>query len=200
MIILLAIVEFFCGSLMFSYWLGLAMKKDLRTIGDGNPGAINLWHTAGFKLGILGIFLDFIKGYFPLVIFIEAGYIKGLEIIPVAIAPVLGHVFSPFLKFKGGKAIAVTFGVWSAVTRFEVSFIYAIILAILLILVKVYKKGKPISTEIDAFMVVLGMAAVFIYLFIRNFPNYMISLWLLNFLILSYRNREKLYTLFKQMQ
>ena len=197
MIILLTIAEFFCGSLMFSYWLGLTIKKDIRTIGDGNPGAFNLWHAAGFKLGILGIFLDFLKGYLPLVVFIESGYIKGFEIIPVATAPILGHIFSPFLKFKGGKSIAVTFGVWSAVTRFEVSIIFAVILAIFSILSKAYKKKNSMSAEIDAFAVVLGMVIIFIYLLIRNFPNYIISLWFLNFILLSYRNKEKMYTLFK---
>nr|WP_322785336.1 glycerol-3-phosphate acyltransferase [Carboxydothermus ferrireducens] len=36
----------------------------------------------------------------------------------MAVAPVLGHAFSPFLRFKGGKAMAVTFGVWSAIEKF----------------------------------------------------------------------------------
>jgi len=200
MIILLSVLEFFCGSLMFSYWLGLAAKKDLKTVGDGNPGAFNLWHAAGFKIGIAGVFLDFIKGYFPLVFFISAGYAKGPAIVPIAIAPVLGHAFSPFLKFKGGKSIAVTFGVWSAVTGFEVSFAYAIILAVLLAVAKLYKRGQPTSTETDAFMVVSGMLFVFPYLVLRNFLNNIILLWFLNFLVLVYTNRKKLYGFIKLMR
>jgi acyl phosphate:glycerol-3-phosphate acyltransferase len=195
MIILFAIVEFLCGSLMFSYWLGLAVNKDLKTVGDGNPGAFNLWYAAGFKLGILGVILDFMKGYLPLVILVEGRFIGGLAIIPVAIAPILGHAFSPFIKFKGGKGIAVTFGVWSAVTRFEVSIIYAAILAILLLLVKLLKKGKPISTEIDAFMTVVGMISLSIYLVVRAFPYYLIIFWFENLLLLTYTNKTKLHTL-----
>lgn len=65
MIIIYVIIEFLCGSLMFSYWLGLVSKKDLSTVGDGNPGAFNLWKAAGYKLGLAGVFLDFMKGYFP---------------------------------------------------------------------------------------------------------------------------------------
>ena len=50
---------------MFSYWIGLVSKKDLSTEGDGKTGAFNLWKAAGYKLGLAGVFLDFMKGYFP---------------------------------------------------------------------------------------------------------------------------------------
>lgn len=197
MIILYIVIEVLCGSLMFSYWLGLAVDKDLKTIGDGNPGAFNLWYAAGFKLGMLGVMLDFMKGYLPLAILVEWGLIRGMTIVPVAIAPILGHAFSPFIKFRGGKGIAVTFGVWSAVTRFEVSIVYAVILAILLFIVKLLKKGKTISTEIDAFMVVAGMLILGIYIIARANSVYLIILWLGNLLLLEYTNRTKLYTLAK---
>lgn len=199
MILLFVAIEFLCGSLMFSYWMGLAIKKDLKQIGDGNPGAFNLWHAAGSKLGLLGIFLDFMKGYLPLVLLIRLGWISGMAIVPVAIAPIFGHAFSPFLKGKGGKAIAVTFGVWSAVSGFEISLAYAIILAIFLIVVKLFAKGKPTSTETDAFMVVLGMFALGIYLFLQAFTLPFIILWLLNLLLLTYTHREKLQKLIKSV-
>lgn len=182
---------------MFSYWLGLAAGKDLRTVGDGNPGAFNLWQAAGFKFGIAGVFLDFIKGYLPLAVFITAGYTSGLALVPIAIAPILGHAFSPFLGFRGGKSIAVTFGVWSAVTNFVVSFAYAVILALLMVVAKFYRKGKPTSTETDAFMDVFGMAVVLIGLILMDFPSNLVLLCLLNFLILTYTNRQKLYAFFK---
>ncbi|HBG76123.1 MAG TPA: hypothetical protein DDW86_04110, partial [Clostridiales bacterium] len=47
MIVLYVIVEYFCGSLMFSYWLARLVNRDLTKVGDGNPGAFNLWHAAG---------------------------------------------------------------------------------------------------------------------------------------------------------
>ncbi len=182
---------------MFSYWLGLAVQKDLTTVGDGNPGAFNLWNAAGYKLGLLGIFLDFMKGYLPLAILIEYGIVYGMAIVPVAIAPILGHAFSPFIRLKGGKAIAVTFGVWSAVTRFEVSFAYAVILALLLCAAKLLRKGKPIPTEIDGFMVVLGILILGIYLMVRAFFLPVILLWFGNLLLLTYTNRAKLHRLFQ---
>ncbi|MGB8455239.1 MAG: glycerol-3-phosphate acyltransferase [Anaerocolumna sp.] len=197
-IVLLVLVEFLCGSFMFSYWLGLAVKKDLKSIGDGNPGAFNLWHAAGYKLGILGVILDFMKGYLPLVILYETGIMKGIYLVPAALAPVLGHVFPPFTKFKGGKAIAVTFGVWSAITRFQGSLMFAIILAIIHLTVKRFKKGKPISSEADGVMVVTGMLILGICLKVVDYPNHYILIWLGNLIIFIYANRGKLYTFWKE--
>lgn len=177
---------------MFSHWLGLAAGKDLRMIGDGNPGAFNLWQATGYKLGIAGVFLDFIKGYLPLAFFIAGGYTSGPALVPIAIAPILGHAFSPFLRFKGGKSIAVTFGVWSAVTNFVVSFAYAVILALLLVVAKFIQKGQPTTTEADAFMVVFGMVVLLISLILMNFPNRLIFLCILNLLVLAYTNKQKL--------
>ena len=199
MIILYVVLEYFCGSLMFSYWLARLAKKDLTQVGDGNPGAFNLWHAAGFKLGLAGVVLDFLKGYFPLVILTKYGHVEGIEVIPVALAAILGHIFSPFLRFKGGKAIAVTFGVWSALTGFKVSLVYAIILAVLLLVSRQITKGKPASTEIDGLMVVTGMALAGIYLFMQRYEGHLIIFWLCNLFLLVYTNRFKLYKLAKEV-
>jgi len=197
MMILLTVMEFLCGSLMFSYWLGFAVKKDLRVVGDSNPGAFNLWHAAGYKLGMLGIILDLTKGYLPLVLLVQMGVVSGMAIVPVAIAPILGHAFSPFMKFKGGKSIAVTFGVWSAVSNFEVSLAFAIILAILTVAAKLLHGGKPITTEEDGFMVVMGMMILGVYLYVRAYSLPFLLLWVMNLMLFIYVNRLKLYILFK---
>lgn len=173
------------------------VKKDIRDIGDGNPGAFNLWHAAGYKLGILGVFFDFMKGYLLLAVLLERGFISGMEIVPVGLAAILGHAFSPFMRLKGGKGIAVTFGVWSAVTKFNVSIAYAVILAIILVIAKILNKGEPTSTESDGVMVVLGIYVLGIYMFIKGFSNYLLTLWLGNSIILTYKNKAKLYAFFK---
>lgn len=199
MSVLYFIMEFICGSLMFSYWLGLLAKKDLTRVGDGNPGAFNLWLAAGYKLGLLGILLDFVKGYFPLVVLIQREMVTGLSIATVAFAPILGHAFSPFLKGRGGKAIAVTFGVWSAVTQFKLSLAYAIILAVLYVIARMVYRGENTPTETDGFMVVFGMWMLGIYIFFKAFPEYIRLLWLENSLLITYKNREKLQAFFKSV-
>lgn len=110
--IFLTVLGFFLGSLMWSYWLGkLMLKRDIRAIGDGNPGAFNLLKTGSIPVAGLGIFLDIGKGVIPAGLAMTFLPVGGWEIVPVAIAPVIGHAFSPWLRFKGGKAVAVTGGV-----------------------------------------------------------------------------------------
>jgi glycerol-3-phosphate acyltransferase PlsY len=180
---------FVAGSLMFSYWLGLARKKNLKAIGDGNPGAINLWKSSGYKFGILGVVLDFLKGYLPLVWIMNSDYGQGYLVIPLALAPIAGHAFSPFLKGKGGKAIAVTFGVWSALTGFEVSLVFAVILALLAALNHLLYKKRAKSTITDGLQVVSGMLLLSVYLFIRSWSAPILWVWFGNLVILVYKHR-----------
>ncbi|MCD9020275.1 glycerol-3-phosphate acyltransferase [Cohnella silvisoli] len=192
MIVWWTAVAWLSGSCMFSYWLGRLARTNLKAFGDGNPGALNLWLAAGYKFGIAGIVLDFLKGYVPVLLVMDYGLVEGYGIVPVALAPIVGHAFSPFLRFKGGKAIAVTFGVWSALTRFEVSLIYAIILALLLLLGRALNNGKPVSTSADGFQVVCGMLFVSVYLYTRGFPSAILWFWLGNLLLLAYTHRREL--------
>ncbi|MNZ97070.1 Glycerol-3-phosphate acyltransferase [compost metagenome] len=191
MIILWVAGLFLSGSLMFSYWLGLARKKNLKDIGDGNPGALNLWKSSGYKFGILGIILDFLKGYLPLLWVMGSHYSQGDFIIPLALAPIAGHAFSPFLKGKGGKAIAVTFGVWSALTGFKASLALAVILAVLKMLSSWFKSrgNSPVS---DGVQVVSGMLLLSVFLYISNWSAPILWVWFGSFVILVYTHRLEL--------
>lgn len=180
------------GSLMFSYWLGLLARKNLQKVGDRNPGGVNLWRMAGFRYGIAGIALDFAKGYAPVALLAGSGAVAGMAVVPIAVAPVLGHAFSPFLRGRGGKSIAVTFGVWSALTRFEAALAYAAIMALLLLAVKLWTRWRPATKENDALQVIFGMLLVFVYLLVRSFPGALLWCWLGNFLILVYTHRREL--------
>ncbi|WP_127497259.1 glycerol-3-phosphate acyltransferase [Paenibacillus glycanilyticus] len=185
-------LAFLAGSLMFSYWIGRLMKINLITYGDGNPGAINLWKAAGYGYGFAGIVLDFGKGYLPLALMQHGDTVTGFGIIFPAAAAILGHMFSPFADWKGGKAIAVTFGVWSGLTGFAASLAYAIILAVLLLASRRLSKGRPISSETDAFHVVLGMLLLSIYLVLDNYSWPYVLLGLINFILLAYSHRKEL--------
>jgi len=190
MIILLTVMGFLFGSLMFSYWLGKVASKDIRREGDGNPGAFNLWQAAGYRLGLLGILLDFAKGYVPLFLIMHFRLIQGYDLVWVATSFIVGHVFSPFLKFQGGKAIAVTFGVWSALTRFEVALAYAIILALLKLIFILIRSNRADSRSTDGFQVVVGFLILLAYIYLIGFSSPLIYIWLFNFVILLYTNRK----------
>jgi len=194
--ILYVILLFFSGSLMFSQWIGLLLKKDLRKMNDGNPGAANLWQTAGAGWGLLGVVLDFMKGYLPLAILIWTGALSGFILVPAAIAPVLGHAFSPFLKFKGGKSKSVSFGIWSALTDFEVSVVYALILALLLLFVKLF--GINQNRRTDAWMAIVGMLILGGYLMVRGFSTQIILIWILNLMVFIITNSPMLLETFRR--
>jgi glycerol-3-phosphate acyltransferase PlsY len=107
-------IGFLCGSIPFSLILTkLLVHKDIRVVGDGNPGGTNALKAGGLKVGIPSILLDMFKGFLP--VFLAQKYgLSGMNLVPVCLAPILGHAFSPFLHFKGGKALGATGGVWVA--------------------------------------------------------------------------------------
>jgi acyl-phosphate glycerol 3-phosphate acyltransferase len=181
---------FFSGSLMFSYWIGRLAKRDVREVGDGNPGGINLWKAAGPKLGIVGIALDFAKGYVPVLAALSAGFRDGYALALIAAAPVAGHLFSPFLKFRGGKGIAVTFGVWSALTGFRASLVLAATLLVLHIVFRKIGSGRVAPVDLDGFEVSLGVMLLSVYLVAADYPAAILEFWLLSFMLILYAHRQ----------
>jgi glycerol-3-phosphate acyltransferase PlsY len=128
--LLWTLIAFSSGSLMFSHWIGLVvLKKDIRTVGNGNPGAFNLWRAGGKAWSIVGLLLDYIKGLAPVIAAQRIGGIEGAGLIPIAFAPVVGHAFSPWLYGRGGKAIAVTFGVWTGISLWEGPMVFGALLS-----------------------------------------------------------------------
>ena len=106
------LIGFLLGSVPFSLLMGrLFAHKDIRTVGDGNPGGTNAIKAGGLKAGVPAILLDIGKGFLPVFLAQKFG-VAGWGLIPVALSPVLGHAFSPFLHFHGGKALGATGGAW----------------------------------------------------------------------------------------
>ncbi|RJO62531.1 MAG: glycerol-3-phosphate acyltransferase [Dehalococcoidia bacterium] len=99
------------GSLPFSVWLGrLFLKKDIRAYGDHNPGAANVFRAGNPVLGMAAVLLDVGKGV-PFVVLAGWLDLSQTAAVTVGLAAILGHAFSPWLRFHGGKSVAVTFGV-----------------------------------------------------------------------------------------
>lgn len=176
----LPIISFLSGSLMFSFWLVRLSGRDPRAVGDGNPGAVNAFKVAGPVIGSLGLLLDFLKGAIP----VGLGYwhlqIGGLLLALTIIAPVLGHAFSPWLRFRGGKAIAVTFGVWCGITFWEAPCVLGGVLLVTKFIFRVRN---------DAVCVMLGMMALLIYVVLRLKSPALIAAALGNALVIIYKHR-----------
>ncbi len=115
-----ALIGYFLGSLPFGYIVARAHGVDIFKEGSGNPGATNVKRVLGEKFGAKGkragnlvFVLDAVKGAaaagWPLLPFVQAPDARMLGLIGV-IAAVLGHSFSVFTKFKGGKGVATAAG------------------------------------------------------------------------------------------
>lgn len=110
---------FFFGSIPFGYIAGRINGVDLRQHGSGNIGATNAWRVLGKGWGSFAFAGDFFKGFLPLLALQyythwshENSY-QGLYIVS-GMAAVLGHNFTPWLRFNGGKGIATSAGVLAA--------------------------------------------------------------------------------------
>lgn len=103
------------ASIPFGYLIGKLFGKDVTKEGSGNIGATNVTRTIGKKAGILVLILDLSKGFIP-VYYAKLIFWDTKHIAIIAITAVIGHCFSIFMKFKGGKGVATGFGVLMALS------------------------------------------------------------------------------------
>ncbi len=99
---------FLIGSIPFGYIVGrLFYRTDIRRVGSGNIGAMNALRALGRAGAIAVLLFDALKGFAPTLWALPSGATPASL---VAAAAVLGHCFSPWLRFKGGKGVATSFG------------------------------------------------------------------------------------------
>ena len=111
------LLSYFLGSIPFAFILAKILRDiDLRKSGSGNIGATNAMRVAGYKIGIAALLLDITKGVIPVVFLADrtigtpAISLNSLRLI-IGVASICGHNWTFWLKFKGGKGIATSFGV-----------------------------------------------------------------------------------------
>ena len=84
---------------------------DLRKVGSGNIGATNLFRALGAKYGLLGFGLDTLKGFAPVMAAGAALHLEGWALGAAGLVTVVGHCYSPYLRFAGGKGVATSLGI-----------------------------------------------------------------------------------------
>jgi glycerol-3-phosphate acyltransferase PlsY len=133
--ILLSTVAFLIGSIPFGLLLFKAVGKgDIRKFGSGNIGATNVFRTGTKKLAIITLLLDAGKG--AAAVFIAQHHTPDLSdanLMLIGFFAVLGHCFTPWLKFKGGRGVATSIGVIMAVTPVLAFCIAALWLAVFML-------------------------------------------------------------------
>lgn len=117
---IMVVAAYLLGSVPTGLLLGKLYGIDVRNTGSGNIGATNLYRTVGRKVGILTLIGDCLKGMIPVLLVSYAGF--SFEYAAwVGLAAFLGHVYTVFLKFKGGKGVATALGVFLAISPLAVS-------------------------------------------------------------------------------
>jgi acyl phosphate:glycerol-3-phosphate acyltransferase len=118
------VIGFLLGGLPSGLWIGRARGVDLRTAGSRNIGATNAYRVLGARWGILVFALDAAKGFLaaatPALLARATGIAAGTDALLAAtiaggLAAIVGHVFSPWLRFRGGRGVATSLGVFLAI-------------------------------------------------------------------------------------
>ncbi|MDY3005455.1 glycerol-3-phosphate 1-O-acyltransferase PlsY [Anaerococcus sp. AGMB00486] len=169
--ILIAIISYLIGSIPFSYIIGkIFFKKDIRSLGSGNPGTTNVFRNFGPLAGCFTLFLDIAKGlvavYIPLFFYGNSFALLALVFV------IIGHIFSIFLKFKGGKGVATSAGALFAYDL-RVFFILLFAFVVVFLITRTVSKASLTAAflapfiayyfySMHAFTIVIFIVAVFV--------------------------------------
>lgn len=122
MSVLMLLLAYLLGSIPTSYLMGrLARGVDLREHGSGNLGATNAFRVLGWRAAVPVMVVDIVKGWAPTALFplwVDGG--GGNWALAYGGAAILGHIFSVFVGFKGGKGVATSAGVFLALAPWAV--------------------------------------------------------------------------------
>ncbi len=179
------IIVYVSSAIPWAYYIGkLRLNSDIRNYGDKNPGTVNVFRAGSITWGFIASFFEITKSGLPIYFFLSNYSIDNFTMIIFVITSLFGHGFSPFLKFKGGKSLAVTAGTWLAITKFEAFYIITPCLAIM----KLIQKN-------DAITVTVAFSSLGIYLLLRNPSNFSTHSLLIgilfNLLFIIFKHRKE---------
>lgn len=168
------VVSYFVGCFNFAVLIGRFKHKDIRHEGSGNPGTMNMTRTLGLKFGAINFFLDVFKGGIPALIgwiIFKNFYFEGTTNIVnyqylvsdfaryfFGLMVIIGHVFPVTMKFKGGKGIASTMGLFLFAIPCDMWW-YFFIAFVMLVFVLVY----IIFSEMGSMGSLLGVSGLTIF-------------------------------------
>jgi len=177
---LIIAMNFFLGSVPWAVIVGRALRGvDITIYGDHNPGTYNALRAGGLRLAAPAMILEFAKGFtagrLAQVMLAASPAAASWAWTAAVVAPVAGHGFTPFLRFRGGKALAVTLGVWTAIAGWPAMLVYAGTLC----LQELTWPKAP-----DALKVSLGMSALGTVAWLMKLPARYGAAWALTFAVM----------------
>jgi glycerol-3-phosphate acyltransferase PlsY len=153
--------------------------RDIRTEGSGNIGATNVFRTSGPALGVLVLVLDLLKGLIPVLVVRRLG-LPPETLVVVGLAAIAGHNWSVFLRGKGGKGIATSYGVLLGLSP-----IAGILAAVIWLAVVVATRYASLAS-------LLGMLAVPIVIGLRREPPAYLAFGIVAVVFAFYRHRANI--------
>ncbi|MGB9735414.1 MAG: glycerol-3-phosphate 1-O-acyltransferase PlsY [bacterium] len=191
--LLIFVAAFLIGSLPTGYLVAKAKGINIRTIGSGNIGATNVTRAMGKAWGAFVLIVDALKGFIP--VFLVKEYITSpspermyVLMTTVGALAVAGHVFTPFLKFKGGKGIATTLGVLLAISP---------VLALILILIWIIAFLITRISSVGALSSALLMPVIVLFIFHKPILNIMIGFSIFMTIFIFFTHRENIKRLYR---
>lgn len=179
------IIGYFSGSIPTGYWLGKLKGIDLTQIGSGSTGATNVLRNLGRVPAIVTLAVDILKGFLPVYFAIKFG-VNDLVTSFCALACILGHSKSIFLKFKGGKSSATGLGILTAI-----SWQAALITITMWTLIVLISKYSSLGS-----IIVIPLAPLWLFLFHKPLIYVVLTVIAAVYIILI-RHRENIKRLLK---
>jgi len=158
-------VSYLIGCINISKLIAKRKGQDISKIGSGNPGATNMLRNYGFKVGLFVLLFDVVKGVVPAAIafFVFGGGIEyrvfnsQIALFACGFAVIMGHCFPVTQKFKGGKGVATTIGVFMVAHPI----ISLIAFALTMLYIFIFEYGAMASFLYITFMVVYAALQTF---------------------------------------
>lgn len=189
--IILAVVCYFIGNITWARVVAKTKHDDITKHGSGNPGTLNSWRFYGFWPGVITFVLDMVKGLISALagylIFKYCGLNGEIALYVGGFACVLGHIFPVVFKFKGGKGIATSIGVF-----FVANWWVTLICFVAMIVSMLFIKYASICTLLE--IIVLSVVEICL-VNPANWVNYILICGILFLVLFAHRaNIKRLFT------
>ncbi|MCK4241161.1 MAG: glycerol-3-phosphate 1-O-acyltransferase PlsY [Candidatus Atribacteria bacterium] len=180
-IILVIIICYLLGSVPFGYIIGKLFKKiDIREYGSGNIGTTNAFRILGPVLASLVLIGDIGKGVFSIYL-VRFLNIDSLFILIIAgLAVICGHDWSLFLRFKGGKGVATTFGV-----IFSFNLVISILAVIVWVIIIIFTKYASLAS-------ISSLTAVVIFMILLKQPYEYVIFSIIILILTVFKHKENI--------
>lgn len=189
---LIIILAYLIGSIPTGYLLvKWKFKKDVRNYGSGNIGSTNVGRVAGKKYQVITTILDILKGFIPVVIadmLYKKGFVnfdRELFLIIIAFATIVGHNFTIFLKFKGGKGVSTTIG----------SFVYLVPIPMLIVAILFFT--LKLMTNVVSIRVLVCALVLFLSTLLLRYDKYYVIATFLAFILICIRHKSNIKRIIK---